>query len=193
MTAATAQPTADQSGWPLSAGDPRRSRTGRQRGAPSARANGFDLPAATVTRVAESVPAAVPAPRPAARAAVISDGSATTSRAALVPLSPPVTSAPLGGARDSSGQGGPASASLVEDGTAADVLAYADGLDGSERKVLLNHIAQAWPEVVQVGVELVAQWRAECAERRRESEKRRRRGQRQRLRARTGETWPPRG
>ena len=65
--------------------------------------------------------------------------------------------------------------------------AYVEGLDGSERAVLLRHLAQAWPEVVEAGVELVAQWRAECAERRQEAAKRKRREQRRRARQRAAE------
>jgi hypothetical protein len=56
-------------------------------------------------------------------------------------------------------------------------------LDGAERAVLLDHIARAYPEVVDAGFELVAQWRAECAERRKEAARERKRGQRRRQRA----------
>ena len=57
-------------------------------------------------------------------------------------------------------------------GAEPSVEAYVDRLDGAERKVLLNHIAQAWPEVVEAGVELVARWREECAARRHAADKR---------------------
>jgi hypothetical protein len=77
-------------------------------------------------------------------------------------------------------------ASLVQGGPESAALAYVEGLDGSERTVLLRHIAAAWPEVVAAGAELVAQWRAECAEHRRENGKRRRRDQRRRQRAAAG-------
>jgi hypothetical protein len=60
------------------------------------------------------------------------------------------------------------------------IFAYVDGLPGAERKVLLNHIAQAWPEMVEAGVELVAQWRTECAEHRRKKERRREHDRRRR-------------
>jgi hypothetical protein len=68
-------------------------------------------------------------------------------------------------------------------GSEPSVEAYVDELDGAERKVLLNHIAQAWPEVVEAGVELVAQWRAECAERRHAADKRKAKERRRRQRA----------
>ena len=54
-------------------------------------------------------------------------------------------------------------------GSESAIAAYVDGLDGAERKVLMKHIAQGWPEVVEAGVELVAQWRAESAELRRKA------------------------
>ncbi len=68
-------------------------------------------------------------------------------------------------------------------GSAPSVEAYVDGLDGAERKVLLNHIAKAWPEVVEAGVALVAQWRAESAERRHAAVKRKAKERRRRQRA----------
>jgi hypothetical protein len=70
-------------------------------------------------------------------------------------------------------------------GSEPSVEQYVDGLDGAERKVLLNHIAQAWPEVVEAGVELVAQRRAECAERRRAADKWKAKERRRRQRADT--------
>ena len=68
-------------------------------------------------------------------------------------------------------------------GSEASAEQYVDGLDGAERKVLLNHIAQTWPEVVEAGVKLVAQWRAECAERRHAADKRKARERHRRQRA----------
>lgn len=50
--------------------------------------------------------------------------------------------------------------------------AYVDSLDGAERKLLLNHIARAFPEVVEAGAGLVAEWRAECTEHRRKRQRR---------------------
>jgi hypothetical protein len=74
-------------------------------------------------------------------------------------------------------------ASLVEGSPEWSGEAYVKGLDGSERTLLLPHIARAFPGVVEAGAELVAQWRAECAEQRRkngrlhEHERRRRRAE----------------
>jgi hypothetical protein len=45
--------------------------------------------------------------------------------------------------------------------------AYVDRLDGAKRKLLLDHIPRAFPEVVEAGAGLVAEWRAGCAEHRR--------------------------
>ena len=86
-----------------------------------------------------------------------------------------------------SASGEPAFATAVQGRPESAVFAYVDGLDGAERKVLLNHIVQAWPEVVEAGVELVAQWRAECAEHRQEAAKLKRREQRRRERRRAAE------
>ena len=86
-----------------------------------------------------------------------------------------------------SASGEPVAATVVQGGPESAVFAYVDGLDGAERKVLLNHIARAWPEVVEAGVELVAQWRAECAGHRQEAAKRKRRERRRRPLAELGE------
>jgi predicted phosphoribosyltransferase len=72
-------------------------------------------------------------------------------------------------------------------GSECAVAAYVDGLDGAERKVLMNHIARAWPELVEAGVELVAQWRAESLERRRKALRRREHDRRRRRRAELGD------
>jgi hypothetical protein len=77
-------------------------------------------------------------------------------------------------------------ATPVEGSPECAALAYVEALDGSERTILLNHIAAAWPEVVAAGAELVAQWRAECAGHRRDRAKRMRREQRRRQRAAAG-------
>ena len=50
-------------------------------------------------------------------------------------------------------------------------MAYVDRLDGAERKLLLDHIARAFPEVIEAGAGLVAEWRAECAEHRRKRQR----------------------
>ena len=71
-------------------------------------------------------------------------------------------------------------------GSESAIAAYVDGLDGAERKVLMKHIAQGWPEVVEAGVELVAQWRAESAELRRKALRRREHDRRRRCRAELG-------
>ncbi len=86
----------------------------------------------------------------------------------------------------------PAPRGAADGGPECAAVAYVDGLDGSERTVLLRMIATAYPGVVEAGAGLVEQWRAECAEHRKERAKRMRNEQRRRQRARTGETWPPR-
>jgi hypothetical protein len=86
-----------------------------------------------------------------------------------------------------SASGEPAAATVGGAGPESAVVEYVDGLDGAERKALLNHIAQAWPDVVEAGVELVAQRRAESAERRREALRRREHDRRRRRRAELGD------
>jgi hypothetical protein len=220
VTAATAPPVAGQSGGPLSQGV----REASQDGPPEGRSATVSRQVPAVGHQAsatanQSGRTVVPAPRPECPGAVISDGSATTSRDTLVPLSPQASAANWSGLRTSSDQGAPASATAGQAGTKpvgrpsaagpaeagrgtlpnhgepvsaalvqgvpeCAIFAYVDALDGAERKVLLNHIAQAWPDVVEAGVELVAQWRAEGAEQRR---KKGRRHEHDRLRRRAEE------
>ena len=187
MTAVTGQPAADQSGRGVSGGV--RHAAQLRHGVAQSGAVGDALSAA-----GHQAPAApggtcrtvVPRPRPVAAGAVISDGSAATSAATVVPLPPQVTAAARGARRDASDQSEPAAASLVEDGRERAAVAYVDGLDGSERKVLMHHIAQAFPGVVEAGVELVAQWRAEAAEERRKKGRRHEHDRRRRRRAEEG-------
>jgi hypothetical protein len=61
----------------------------------------------------------------------------------------------------------PSSASIDGAGSELSVEARVEALDGSERKLLLDQLARAYPDVVEAGFELVAQWRTECAEKRR--------------------------
>jgi hypothetical protein len=128
----------------------------------------------------------VPLPRPVPVSAVISDGSATNLVATRSHLSPQAGRAEPGARPDSSDHGEPVSAAAGEAGREWSAEAYVEALDGAERKILLDHIARAWPEVVEAGTVLVARWRAECAKQRRENEKRRRREQRRRQRAAGG-------
>jgi hypothetical protein len=65
-------------------------------------------------------------------------------------------------------------------------LAYVDRLDGAERKLLLDHIARAFPEVIEAGAGLVAEWRAECAEHRRKRQRRNEHDRRKRSRTKAG-------
>jgi hypothetical protein len=182
VTAATDSATAAAGGWGLSQSGPEVSHDGPSEGRPATAARPVPTaPAPTPTTVAKSGRTVVPPPRPERPAGPRTDGSATTSAATVSHLSPQASAAPLGARRDSSDQSAPAPATPVEDGPECAAVAYVDGLDGSERKVLMHHIAQAWPEVVEAGAELVAQWRAEAAEHRRkrgrrmEHERRRRR------------------
>ena len=224
VTAVTGPATAADTGWPLSDSGRQVARSGPPEGRSAT--FGRQVPtggAATPATVAGSCRPVVPAARRASLGAVISDGSATDPRPALVPLSAQVAAAKRGGWRDSSGQAGqlsataggagtkpvarpsasgagrpgrglrskhlaPVPAIVVDGGPDSAVFAYVDGLDGAERKVLLNHIAQAWPDVVRAGVELVAEWRAECAEHRRKNDRRREHDRRRRRRAEAGDT-----
>jgi hypothetical protein len=77
-------------------------------------------------------------------------------------------------------------ASLVEGGPELAAVAYVEALDGSERKLLLDQIARAFPEVVEAGAGLVARWRAEGAEERRKKGRRHEHDRRRRRRAEAG-------
>ena len=65
-------------------------------------------------------------------------------------------------------------------------LASVDRIDGAERKLLLDHIARAFPEVIEAGAGLVAEWRAECAEHRRKRQRRNEHDRRKRSRTKAG-------
>jgi hypothetical protein len=82
----------------------------------------------------------------------------------------------------------PAPRRAAEPGALAEAaaVAYVDGLDGSERKILLHHIAQAFPDVVEAGTRLVEEWRAEAAEHRRKRQRRNEHDKRRRRRAEGG-------
>jgi hypothetical protein len=64
--------------------------------------------------------------------------------------------------------------------TEAGAESSADALDGSERKLLLSHLARTYPDVVEAGVAWLAEYhkaareRQRTARRRREHDKRRR-------------------
>jgi hypothetical protein len=55
-----------------------------------------------------------------------------------------------------------------------------------DRIILLNHIARAYPDMVEAGFALIAEWRAESAERRRKALRRREHDKRRRRRAKPG-------
>lgn len=65
-------------------------------------------------------------------------------------------------------------------------LALVEAMDGSERTVLLRHIAAARPDVVHGGIAWLAEWRADVAERRRAAQRRREHDRRRRQRAEAG-------
>lgn len=128
----------------------------------------------------------VPAARQPYLRGVPARASSTTSAATRSRLLLQLGATERGCGRTDFGQGEPVSGTRrVQAGSESGVFAYVDGLAGAERKVLLNHIAQAWPAVVEAGVELVAQRRAECAERRRAAGKRKAKERRRRQRADT--------
>ena len=101
-----------------------------------------------------------------------SDGPAITLGTTSRHLPPQASAGGVHTMDTSADQGAPALATPVEGGPECAAVAYVDALDGSERKLLLTHIAQAWPEVVEAAAGLVAQWRAECAEHRRKAARR---------------------
>ena len=85
------------------------------------------------------------------------------------------------------------SPTAAQDGSGAspDLSAAAriEALDGSERKLLLDQLARVHPDVVEAGFELVAQWRAECAERRRKNGRRHEHDRRRRRAEELGGGW----
>jgi hypothetical protein len=72
---------------------------------------------------------------------------------------------------------------LTGTGPQLSAAALVEAMDGAERKLLLNHVAQAHPEVVEAGVVWLAEWRAEAAERRRKNARRGEHDRRKRRRA----------
>jgi hypothetical protein len=65
----------------------------------------------------------------------------------------------------------------------SELAAVTEGLDGSERKLLLNHLATVYPEVVEAGFAWLAEYHAAVAERRRIASKEKYRERRRRQRA----------
>ncbi|MGH3251779.1 MAG: hypothetical protein ACRDOI_36980 [Trebonia sp.] len=57
--------------------------------------------------------------------------------------------------------------SWVEGGQVRSAAVLVEAMDGSERVLLLRHLAESHPDVVEAGVAWLAEWRAEGAERRR--------------------------
>jgi hypothetical protein len=134
VTAVTGSPATAQSGRPLSSAVPNR---------PAA-----TTPGANLAPLSPQVAAAARG----VRRATSGQGhqvAATAAGAGTKPVARPPTAGPAGGARGPlPDHGEPASVTPVEGGPESAIFAYVDELDGSERKVLLNHIAQAWPDVV---------------------------------------------
>lgn len=143
-------------------------------------------PAATVATPAQTGRTLVPAARRASSPVPVPGAWLRTLGATRSHLSQQLIAAAIGDGRDSAGQGAPVPATPVGDGPERAAVAYVDGLDGSERKVLMHHIAQAFPGVVAAGAELVAEWRAECAEHRRKNDRRKDHDRRRRRRSATG-------
>lgn len=77
----------------------------------------------------------------------------------------------------------PNSARLAEGGPELSAETLVEGLDGSERKLLLDHLARAHPELVEAGVAWLAEYHAANAERRRADRKRKEKDRRRRRRA----------
>ena len=69
----------------------------------------------------------------------------------------------------------------------ADAESSAETLDGSERKLLLSHLARTYPEVVEAGVAWLAEYHKAARERQRTARRRREHDKRQRQRAERGD------
>lgn len=110
--------------------------------------------------------------------------AATPGRAGAKPVARPSVSGPGGGGSEPlPGHAEPASASAGGGGPELSAEALADGLDGSERKLLLAHLARAHPELVEAGYAWLADWHAANAERQRANRRRREHDKRRRQRA----------
>jgi hypothetical protein len=105
-----------------------------------------------------------------------SDQTRHTATAWPVPDEPTLWSVPgLGGGGAPGaivGRCGPVPNQAGEAGSEPPVEARVSALDGSERKLLLDELARTYPDVVEAGFELLAQWRAGAAEGRRKKQRR---------------------
>lgn len=72
-----------------------------------------------------------------------------------------------GRAWTTSHQGEPPSVEVGEDSALTSAEQLVKAMDGSERALLLRHLAKVQPTVVETGAAWLGQWRAECAERHR--------------------------
>lgn len=75
------------------------------------------------------------------------------------------------------------SARVGEDARELSAKALADALDGSERKLLLGHLARVHPELIEAGFAWLAEYHEASAERRRVSRRRRDHDKRRQRRA----------
>lgn len=147
----------------------------------------------------------VPGPRPPASATPCQPGSgragepsksvsqltdsgapATASRHASVALSPQVAPAEPGDERDASVQGAQGGYDGSQSAPGTDAAALVEAMDGSERTLLLRHLAATRPDVVQGGIAWLAERRAEAAERRRTDRNRKAKDRRRRRRVEGG-------
>jgi hypothetical protein len=133
--------------------------------------------------LAGSVPAVVPAPRLGHPAAAISDGSVAAQAATVSHLSQQVRTADRADRGPHSANPQPVSASPAEGGADSSAEARVAALDGSERKLLLGHLARAYPDVVDAGFAWLAEYHAAVAERRRVASNRKSQERRRRQRA----------
>jgi hypothetical protein len=80
----------------------------------------------------------------------------------------------------------PLPAAPAEGGAELSAVAYAGGLDGSDRKLLLDHIARAFPDVVEAGATWLAEFHAAAREHQRQARNRKSKNARRRRRAEEG-------
>jgi hypothetical protein len=93
--------------------------------------------------------------------------SPTMPAATSVTLHPQVSDAVQVARRPSSRQITPTVTHVGGTGCEPSALELLKAMDGAERALLLHHLAQAHPDMIEAGVEWLAARRAECAERRR--------------------------
>lgn len=183
MTVVTVAPAAGESWWGTDESARRVAGNGPSAGHLAAAGRPFPSPREPVVNHGDQggSPPAGSGPKPVERSTHL-DGSPTTFAATAATVSPQVAPAAHAGGRTTPGQVPPGLATLAGNGPETAALALVEAMDGSERAVLLRHIAATSPAVVHGGITWLAAWRADVAERRRVASNRKSKDRRRRQR-----------